>query len=98
LFPSQQPSGVHSKEIRNRKIITRLRKDETFWASGNVEFLGFIRAIDSGTIALAYYAHFSDFLEVKFGNAFLKAAPRLKALIDRIKALPNRVHQFISCP
>jgi hypothetical protein len=29
-----------------------LRKDETFWASGNVEFLGFIRAIDSGTIAL----------------------------------------------
>jgi hypothetical protein len=29
-----------------------LRKDETFWASGNVEFLGFVRAIDSGTIAL----------------------------------------------
>jgi glutathione S-transferase len=26
---------------------------------------------------------------VKFGSAFLKAAPRLKALIDRVKALPN---------
>jgi glutathione S-transferase len=38
---------------------------------------------------LAYYAYFSDFLEVKFGSAFLKAAPRLKALIDRVKALPN---------
>jgi glutathione S-transferase len=38
---------------------------------------------------LAYYAYFSDFLEVKFGGAFLKDAPLLKSLIDRVKALPN---------
>ncbi|XP_057369493.1 probable glutathione S-transferase 7 [Daphnia carinata] len=38
---------------------------------------------------LAYYAYFSDFLEVKFGSAFLKNAPHLKALIDRVKELPN---------
>jgi hypothetical protein len=31
----------------------------------------------------------ADFLEVKFGSAFLKAAPRLKALIDRVITLPN---------
>ena len=35
------------------------------------------------------YAYFSDFLEVKFGGAFLKDAPLLKSLIDRVKALPN---------
>ncbi|XP_046456709.1 glutathione S-transferase 1-like isoform X4 [Daphnia pulex] len=38
---------------------------------------------------LAYYAFFSDFIEVKFGGAFLKDAPLLKSLIDRVKALPN---------
>jgi hypothetical protein len=35
---------------------------------------------------------------VKFGSAFLKAAPRLNALIDRVKALPKRVHQVYFQP
>ncbi|XP_046646240.1 probable glutathione S-transferase 7 isoform X1 [Daphnia pulicaria] len=38
---------------------------------------------------LAYYALFSDFIEVKFGGAFLKDAPLLKSLLVRVRTSPN---------
>lgn len=37
---------------------------------------------------LAYYGYFSFLIE-KFGEDFLKEAPLLKALVERIEALPN---------
>jgi hypothetical protein len=38
---------------------------------------------------LAYYALFSDFIELKFGGAFLKDAPLLKSLLVRVRTSPN---------
>lgn len=37
---------------------------------------------------LAYYGYFS-FLVEKFGEDFIKDLPLLKALIERVEALPN---------
>ncbi|KZS14637.1 Glutathione S-transferase A4 [Daphnia magna] len=70
-----------AETIANHVVLIekQLKKNNTGYLVGN----------DLTWADLAYYAYFSDFLEVKFGSAFLKDAPLLKALIDRVKALPN---------